>query len=62
MEDHHDDCSKGPSSFHDRAENVLLCYPCNFDTDEEFSDQDHNECMRLQFGGHPHAYPVDRAK
>eukprot|EP00974_Lingulodinium_polyedra_P062628 6046438-Lingulodinium_polyedra.AAC.1 len=62
MEDHRDDGGENLSSLHDKAEDVLLRHPCDSDADDEFSDQDHDECMGLQCRGRLRAYPIDHAK
>ena len=45
MEYHYDDCGEDLSSFHDQSESVALIFPGDFDTEDELSDQDHDEPM-----------------
>jgi len=60
MEYHHDDYGEDLSSLHDKYESVALTFPCDFDTEDELSDQDHNELMRREFGYRLQAFPIDR--
>ena len=48
MEYHYDDCGLTFSSLHDITESVALIFPCDFDTEDELSDQDHDELMRRE--------------
>eukprot|EP00974_Lingulodinium_polyedra_P107586 10413031-Lingulodinium_polyedra.AAC.1 len=59
MEDHFDDCG---DDGHDKSEDALLRHPCDFDTDDELSDLDHDGRARLQSGDRFVAYPIDRTK
>ena len=58
MEDHHDDCGEDLSSITDLA-TCALCYPCEPGIDDTLSDEDRDECLRLQFGALVQSYPVD---
>ena len=61
MEDHHDDCGEDLSSLHDKS-TAALCYPCDYDTDDALSDEDRDQCLRLQFGARIQSFPVDVSK
>ena len=37
-------------------------YPCDFDSEDALSDEDHDQCLRLQFGSRIQSYPVDASK
>ena len=63
MEDHYDDCGDDLSSLNENAEALLACecpiLPCDFDTDDALSDEDHDHCLKLRLGNKLNAYPVD---
>ena len=61
MEDHYDDCGEDLSSLHDKTTTDFV-YPCDFDTDDALSDDDRNQCLKLQFGAQIQSYPVDLSK
>ena len=66
MEDHHDDCGDDLISLNDNTEALLIkeptMLPCDFDTDDALSDEDHNYCRRLRLGDKLNVYPVDLFK
>ena len=49
MEDHHDDCGDDLASLNDR-ETAAAVFPCDFDTDDQLSDEDHDNCLKRQMG------------
>ena len=57
MEDHHDDCGENLSSLHDKSTTDFV-HPCDFDTDDALSDEDHNNSLRSQYGSRLQSYPV----
>ena len=61
-EDHYDDCGDDLSSISEAdtaAPTTALCLQCcDFDTDDELSDDDHNWCMAKQCGPLL-AFPID---
>ena len=61
MEDHHDDCGDDLSSLRDTTDTAFT-FPCDFDTDEALSDEDHDQCLKLQFGSVIQAFPIDLSK
>ena len=50
MEDHHDDCGDDLCSVHDTTETMFsvepTILPCEFDTDDALSDEDHDYCLK----------------
>ena len=66
MDDHHDDCGDDFSSLHDTTETMFsvepTILPCEFDTDDALSDEDHDYCLKVLLGDKLNAYPVDFSK
>ena len=61
VEDHYDDCGDDLSSLGPMVNEMdsRFVRPCDYDTDQELSDQDHNECLLAEC---QHYYPVDPSK
>ncbi len=55
IEDHHDDRGEDLTS--------LTGYlgPCDYDTDEELSDQDHNVSLQIRLRNYQRVFPIDPA-
>ena len=58
MEDHHDDCGTDISSLHEK-DTTNLVFPCDFDTDDQLSDEDRDFCLVAEFGRCIQCYPID---
>jgi hypothetical protein len=52
VEDHYDDCGDDLSSLNDTTLAALVKFPCEFDTENELSDADRNECLFTQLTLH----------
>ena len=61
MKDHHDDCGDGLASLNGR-ETAEALFPCDFDTDDQLSDEDHDNCLKRQMGQFANANPVGMSK
>ena len=61
VDNHHDDCGEDLSSLHDKT-TTAIAFPCDFDTDDALSDEDHDVCMNLEFGNRIQAFPIDVSK
>ena len=61
VEDHYDDCGEDISSLDPRVDqaDTRFVLPCDYDTDQELSDQDHNECLLCET---KFCYPIDITK
>ena len=61
VEDHYDDCGEDLSSLDPRVDqsDARFVLPCDYDTDQELSDQDHNECL---LSTTKFCYPIDITK
>ena len=58
VEDHHDDCGEDLTSLWER-EDAAYVMPCDYDTDEALSDEEHDLCLLETLGDKALAFPID---
>ena len=59
VEEHYDDCGDDMASLAEPDAGVSSSVGLSYDNDDVLSDEDHDQCLRLQYGKRIQCYPID---